>query len=111
MKPKIRALEDEKARLEGEARVAPPAEPVFLKGAAIASYRAMLADLASAFDGAPEPQRELRALISSVTVHKDYKLDITGDLAPLLGGNGCSGGPFFSSTPNHAVVFQISVAA
>lgn len=97
MAPRIAALEAQKRALEAEVSAQPQAPVVTLNTGAVARFRAAIGDLRGAIgllpDHAAEHLSALRRLVSRVVVGTDYQLQVFGDLSPLIGGNGGSGGP------------------
>lgn len=96
MAPRIAALEAQKRALQAEIDAAPQPATARLNTGAVARFRAAMADLRGAIGLLPDHAAEhigaLRHLVSRVIVGTDYKLQVFGDLAPLVGGNGGSGG-------------------
>lgn len=103
--PHIARLETRRAELEALLRRAAEArEPVVLDIGATALFRRQIADLATVVAtaqaaGDTELAGTFRQLVTRVTVHPNYELDIVGDLAPLVGGGPVVAGEGFERSP------------
>lgn len=128
MGSKVHGVRAERDRLREELAAQPEVlDPVTLHPAALKHFEAQLADLHKAVnrgieDGEGKSASALRALVSTVTVHKDAKgqvsVDIRGELNALVGweiSDGCvrsggSGGPL-QSIRTRTIPFALRAAA
>jgi len=112
MGPKIAALESEKRRLAAEQADYGEPPVVHLNTSALARFRAMLADLRAAVATlaarAPEHLDAFRRLVARVTVHRDYTIEVSGSLTPLLGGAPGSGRALLTAPPMEFVFRRVA---
>lgn len=84
----IQALANAAARRDHEAEAV--GAPVALHSGAVALFREQMQDLSRSMAEAAAvadsgPAQAFRELVTRVTVHPNYELEISGNLAPLLG--------------------------
>lgn len=116
--PHIARLEARKATLEGLLQEAEASTaPATIHSASVARFRAQLKSLAqeikkTAVRGNMGPAEAFRKLVTQVTIHPNYEVEITGNLAPLLGGQMVAGEGLGHNPPNQPrIPFVIKAAA
>jgi hypothetical protein len=81
----LKELEAEERKLRAELETPAAAEVIALHPAALARYQAQLEELELQLASTTETMDSFRALVTRVTVHADYTIDIEGRLSELTG--------------------------